>query len=417
MKRNHRKKALVVSGLLTAALIATFWHFHARSRTSPPSVASGATVSPFLKPGKKPPARDFKRRSGYTITPLAEGEKPDPESPPHPLDAEIAAREARWKPWRETRVDLNFTDMSLPDALADLTKRYGLKFLIAGVENPGDKTVTFRVSSLAADQTIDLIFKMADLKWVLAADGTVVLLGSEEDRAAWEVKDSDELMALEAVEKVQAQDKRARDHDNVDDTYWTSVKGRVVAGEVAEAELDDSLDLLHEQVQLNFVLSSNARRANTENPMIPAIAAGRPLAEALDAWCASAGLAWKVKNSLIYFGTVEEIEAEKLADSQRRAERKALSGELATLLARKVRIGGENLAIRQLAAMLGEALGVPVRLDPVTWHRAARISLEETERPAEDVVRIIQASAPVVVTYRAGILWFLAPVPPPPTIR
>jgi len=199
----------------------------------------------------------------------------------------------------------------------------------------------------------------------------------------------------------------------VNDAYWASVRGRVGAAEVPEAELDDSLDLLHQSVQLNFVLSANARRANTENPIVPALAAGRPLSESLDAWCAATGFSWMVKNSLIYFGTEAEIAAEKDADSKRRAERKALASNLASLLARKVRVGGENLAIRQLAAMLGEALGVPVRLDPVTWHRAARITLEESERPAEDVVRIIQSAAPVVVSFRGGILWFLAPAPPP----
>ncbi|KAF0243706.1 MAG: hypothetical protein FD180_3122 [Planctomycetota bacterium] len=412
MKSPRRRAVAVVAAILLAALLAGLWRLGAsRSKSAP--VASYAATSPFVKQGKKPPARDFKRRSGYSITPRAEGEKPDAESPPHPLDAEIATRAARWKPWRTTVVDLNFGDIPLPDALADMEKRYGLKFLIAGGRDLSEKTITFRVMSLAADQAVDLIFKMADLKWTLAADGTLVILPVDGDGEAWGVKDSDELTLLEAMEQIRTQEKRAADHDNVDDSYWGSIKGRVVAAEVPEAELDDSFDLLHQSVQLNFVLSANARRANTENPIVPALAAGRPLAETLDAWCAATGFSWKVKNSLIYFGTEAEIAAEKDSDSRRRAERKAFASELAALLARKVRIGGDNLAIRQIAGMLGEALGVPVRLDPVTWHRAARITLEESERPAEDVVRIIQAAAPVVVSFRAGILWFLAPAPPP----
>ena len=409
MKRNRRRAAYVVAALLLAALIASFWHFRVHA---PKQAAAIASTSPFVKTGNRPPARDFKRRSGYSITPRAEGEKPDAGSPPHPLDAEIAARAGRWKSWRETKVDLNFTDTSLPEALADLTKRYGLNFLIAGGLDLSDKTVTFKVSSLGADQTIDLIFKMADLRWVLAEDGTVVLLATDEDRATWEVKDSGELTLLEATEQVRTQERRAADHDSVDDTYWASVKGRVVAGEVPEAELDDSIDLLHQSVQLNIILSANARRANDKNPLIPALAAGRPIAETLDAWAAAAGLSWKVKNGLIYFGTEAEISAEKDSDSMRRADRKSHADELKALLARKVRIGGDNLAIRQLAEMLGNALGVPVRLDPVTWHRAARITIQEKERSADDVVRIIQTAAPVVVSFRAGILWFLAPAPP-----
>jgi hypothetical protein len=413
VKRN-RKATFIGVALLMAALIASFWHLRSRPRAASPSnTASAAEGSPFVKPAKKPPARDFKRRSGYTITPRAEGEKPDAESPPHPLDAEIAARAERWKPWRVTQTTLNWTDTPLSDALADLTTRYGLKFLIAGDLDLTEKTVTFKVDSLAADQTIDLIFKMADLKWVLAADQTVVVGETAEDVKAWKVEDSDELKRLEAMQASSTDEKRTADKDDANDTYWAAVKGRVVKSGVASAELYDSLDALQETMQVNIVISSNARRGFESDPVIPAIAGGRTISETLDDWAAGAGLGWKVENRLIYIGTQAEITAARDIESQRRAERKARLDGLAALLARKVKVGGENLAVRQLAELLGSALGVPVRLDPVTWHRAARISLEETERTAEDVVRIMQSAVPLVVSYHDGILWFMAPVPPP----
>ncbi|MCC6737965.1 MAG: hypothetical protein IT452_02880, partial [Planctomycetia bacterium] len=156
-----------------------------------------------------------------------------------------------------------------------------------------------------------------------------------------------------------------------------------------------------------------ARQAFKDDLSISALPAGRLLQETFDAWSREAGLEWKVENGVLFFGPPEEIAPAKEKDAKRRADRKERDKALSALLARRVTIGGENLAIRQVAALLEPALGVSVRCDPETWHRTVRLSLEPRERPALDIVRIVQAAAPVEVWLRDGVLWFLGPTPPP----
>ncbi len=411
---NRSKRHLVLAALLLAALIAGLWHLGSGRRGSEAaSTGPLAAGAPGVFKGKKPPARDFKRRSGYTITPRAEGEKADPESPPHPLDAEIAARAERWKVWRTTKADLNYTDRPLDEVLADLATRYGLKFLISPGLELHDKTVTFKVVELAADQTLDLIFKMADLDWVLTADGTMVVLPNGADASEWEKRDSAELQEMETAQAERTKNKRENEKDDKNEAYWAGVKGKTLPKTVASNTMYDSLDALQETLQLNMVLSTSVRKAMWENPpTMPDLVAGRSVPDTFDAWVSGAGLGWKVENGLMLFGMADEIQKAKEVDDKRRAERTAREGSLATLLARKVTVSGDNLAIRQLAELLGGALGVPVKLDPETWHRAARVTIDDTPRTGLDIVRIIQAAAPVEVALRDGVLWFLGPVPP-----
>lgn len=411
MKRTRRQAILVA--LLLVALLAGLWKLGSARRNGD-AVSTGplATGAPAVFKGKKPPARDFKRRSGYTITARAEGEKADPASPPHPLDAEIAASAERWKPWRMTKTDLNYTDRPLNEVLEDLAKRYGLKFNILPGLMLEDKTVTFKVDQLAADQTLDLIFKMSDLKWVLTPDGTMVVMAPDADATPWEAQDSPELRDMEATLAERLKHQYELEKDGRNDKYWAGVKGRTMPQTLPSDTLFDSLDAMQESLKLNMVLSSNVRKTTWEKPpTMPELVAGKPVPDTFDAWASSAGLGWKVENGLMFFGTAEEIQAAKDVEDKRRAERKAREGSLSELLARKVKVGGDNLAIRQLAELLGSALGVPVKLDPETWHRAARITIDDAERTALDVVRIIQAAAPVEVSLRNGVLWFLGPAP------
>jgi hypothetical protein len=48
-------------------------------------------------------------------------------------------------------------------------------------------------------------------------------------------------------------------------------------------------------------------------------------------------------------------------------------------------------------------------MDPATWARKARYTVEELQRPASEIVRLMRKGAPLIVTYRNGILWFLSP--------
>lgn len=409
MKRNRvlAGVAVLMVALLVAGLLV-------RERGAAARRPSGNPGAPAEFRTAKAPARDFPRRTGYTILPPAEGPAAAAqENPPHPLDAEIAAREARWKPWRGTRVDLNFTDMPLAEVLADLERRYGLKFLVVPGVDLARRQTTFKVMELAADQSIDLIFKMADLKWVLGPDGTVVVLEKDMDASPWAAKDSPELTAMETALEDRTRNRRQDEKDDKADAFLESVRGRTLAKEIPPAGVYDSLDTLQETVRLNMVISARARQAFKDDLSISALPAGRLLQETFDAWSREAGLEWKVENGVLFFGPPEEIAPAKEKDAKRRADRKERDKALSALLARRVTIGGENLAIRQVAALLEPALGVSVRCDPETWHRTVRLSLEPRERPALDIVRIVQAAAPVEVWLRDGVLWFLGPTPPP----
>lgn len=406
-KRAFAGVAVLVAALLVAGLLARGRGGRAGGGSKDPGAPAGFRAA-------KAPARDFPRRTGYTILPPAEGPAAAAqEDPPHPLDAEIAARTERWKPWRGTRVDLNYTDMPLAEVLADLEKRYGLKFLVAPGVDLARRTTTFKVMELAADQTIDLIFKMADLKYVLAPDGTAVVLERDMDASPWAAKDSPELQELETAMDDRTRNRRQDEKDDKAEAFLESVRGRTLQKEIPPAGIYDSIDALQETVRLNIVISSNVRRTMKNDTAIGALPAGKLLQETFDDWSREAGLDWKVENGVLYFGRPDEIAPAKEKEAKRRADRKERDRVLSALLARKVTVAGENLAIRQVAALLETALGVPVRCDPETWHRTVRLSLEPRERPALDIVRIVQAAAPVEVWLRDGVLWFLGPTPPP----
>ncbi|MCE9584307.1 MAG: DUF4974 domain-containing protein [Planctomycetes bacterium] len=413
MSTPRRRVASIVLVALLAALLAVSWRLRGPSRGASASADPAGTGAPppAAVVAKKPPAWDFPKQTGMRVTPMTEGEKADPTSPPHPLDAEIAAREARLKPWRETKVDLNYTDTPLADVLADLAKRYGLKLIVSPGLDMEFKTVTFKVDQLSADQALDLIFKMADLRYTITSDGSMVVLEKDGDAAPWAVKDSDELRGLEeALGQCDSQGQEAKE-DAANAMFLASVNDKKLSTAVAPARLWDSLDALQEDLKVNIVISFWARKEYPADRPIPELPAGRSGAETFDAYTSAAELDWMARNGTVFLGKHEEVAEEREKQDKRTAGRKQQEDALAALLARPVEIGGENLAIRDVADLLGQALGVPVRVDPVTWHRAARLAFDRASRPASEIVAALKSAAPVRVVFREGTLWFLGPAP------
>src|SRR6185503_14781098 len=111
LKVKRRYSVPVLLAILLAALLVLLWQFGGGRKRSPQRLA-GSAAGVAANPAKKTAARDFKRLSGYKVTPRADGEKFDAASPPHPLDAEIEARAERHKPWA-TPVDINYVDTPL----------------------------------------------------------------------------------------------------------------------------------------------------------------------------------------------------------------------------------------------------------------------------------------------------------------
>lgn len=133
----------------------------------------------------------------------------------------------------------------------------------------------------------------------------------------------------------------------------------------------------------------------------------RPLEEILNALCTAHGLQWYVEYQDVVLAPPEVATAARGRWAQWEKERLARVETEAALLAREVRVSGDDLGVPQIAALLEKELGVPCRTDLESWKLEDRWTLPDVARPAAEVVRDLAANRRLRAGYRHGFLWIV----------
>jgi hypothetical protein len=353
--------------------------------------------------GKKKPKDFAKSKAGLVrVTDLEMGSKEDPDAPPIALGEYVAAREKALKAWRAAKVDLDWEGVPIEDAFAELAGKYDLHAQL-DPEALG-KSVTFRVEQLGALAVLDLLTKMCDLAWVVNGSGEVWIVPKDKVMSyappAW--IDLGELWRARAAVLADRNSGVTREPELARKLRDTVVAARSVpAGDIYAF-----LNFLSQVTEINYVM-----RPTDTPPQLPALAAME--GETVDAFLRRVlepvRYTFLVTEESVILLSKDADEEEKKQAAAREEERKARLEAEANFLKTPVMIGGEEMALRDLATELGRALDVPVAIDPRSWRRAARYSFKAIEQPAFEIVRILKKGAPLEVTLRDGKLWFLAP--------
>jgi len=349
-------------------------------------------------------ARDFVKGKGGLVrqSDLEKGSKIDPDVAPTSLGEYIALRESTLEKWRRTKVDVEWEDATVAQAMQDLATRYGLNVLLD--PGCGSKPVTFRVEQIEAVQFLDLMTRMGGLAWVVNQAGELWIFPQDKLTTyappAWfDLKDL--VAAREGVLLDRAGGAKA------EPALAKKLRDTAIAGRAIQAgDLYKFLEFLSQVTEMNYVL-----RPSGTPPQIPMLA---PMeGESVDAFLHRAldpvNYAFVVTEDSVIVLSAEQLEAEKKEEAAREEERKGRIEAEAAFLRKTVSIGGEDMSLKDLADALGKALEVPVVIDPLSWRRSARYSFKAVDRTAAEIIAIMKKSAPLEVTLRGGKLWFLAP--------
>ncbi|MBI2920854.1 MAG: hypothetical protein HYY18_07180 [Planctomycetes bacterium] len=399
-------------GLFALALILVLalvlWFARDTGRDAAPKTAGrGARGGEDPRPAPRK-VRDFPRHTGIAIADLEHGADIDPTAPPHPfrpyldLLAEVEAK------LRGINIGLEAQDATLPEMLAMITERCGVTFLLdAEALEEAQKKIFFAVRELAAWHVLKLLLQQYDMKLVVSPSGElwVTLSGMERSH---QPAFMEELDLMKEMSGVVLGERAPEPQAEATAKTREAVKTARVDLDFRDVPLPDVISSLQEATQLNVMI--NRRWVEDPERVTPTVSGrGMTVEEALAQILDPHGLAWRIDKGVLVVTTREEVDQIAEMDALRAQDRKERQAAEAELFARPVSFGGEDLAIRHVAEMLGRDLGVPVAVDPTTWARAARFSFDARPRPAREVVDALRQGAPVIVTYRDGTLWFLSP--------
>ena len=307
--------------------------------------------------------------------------------------------EATWKKWASTTVSVNVTDAPLADVVADFAQRYGLVARIDEEEiDVESQTVTFRVEDLAADQSMDLILKMADLGWYVDANG--VLWITSKDRAREIAAERAPFISPGA--KFTASIVAHWGRDEKDEPFMAErraswMKDRKVSVSIANKSLRETIEEIATAGESNlWGWSEEAEQAVQKAPIASVIGDDLPLDATLEALLAPAGLGMNFwGHDSFQVGTIEEVKNWEDWEKQAREFSKEAARERATLAARKVRIEGKVLTLRAVAAQLEAQLGERVVLMPALEDCGAVWEADGLEQTAGEVLDILGRDAPL----------------------
>lgn len=408
----HPLRVALLTALLGFLALLIAWGFRSRAPRAPLPAGSQAAVPET--PPAKPPKRDFPRRpppQDEVFTNAPEDEQPGPEHPWAPYLRKTAELEDRL---RGVKRDIDFTDTSLLPILAELEDASGLKFHIDCPAEISDKKISIAVRDLAVIHTLRLLLQQYDLRWVVSEDGAIWIIPAgappEEGEPLWP-HEPDFMADIRAMRRI-ASDRleRAKEAEQAEKDRATraTIRETRVTCNFVDASLADAVSTLQEATQLNVMID---RRWIEDLDAMTVTAAMKDarLEDALSLCLGSKDLGWMTTDGVLVVTSKDRLEMEERNRERNRLLRDRQAAEEGDLLSRPVAFGAENVRLRDVADMLAKGLGVPWRMDPATWNCRTRFTLEERQRPASDIVRVLRKGAPLVVVYRGGILWFLSP--------
>ena len=391
--------ALVLLFLLSLALVPDST---AVTRQKP---AAGNDVSTGPKPRAK--SRDFPRHPLPKVQ-VFEDARPDPDAPPHPFTAYLAARTGALSKL-DAVTDLNYTDTPLAVMVSAISDAIGVPIHIECPAKEAEKKISFAVRDLKARWTLKLLVQQYDCRLTVSGTGEIWIVSNEEGTPPHEPSFMADLRAQVEMSGLLIEERRLPAHPEAEEALQTALRNTLVTFNFSQTPLPDVAAWLNEHARISVMLDGAHLYGELAATPVTADMTKGTVEEALKTCFGEGPIGWYTKDGVVMLTTRDHIEFIAY-DLERRTELgKLLRQAQAELLRRTVDFGAENLAIRDVAELLGKALGVPVQVDPGTWSRAARYSFEPGPRPASEIVELLHKGAPVMIAYRDETLWFLSP--------
>lgn len=405
---NVLRAALLTVALALLALLLAWSFRHVQAADGQP--ARVASVPDAPKKAPPPPAHDFPRRPPRedAVFPELQEEAAVPDVE-HPWAAYLRTCAAIRAQLEATKIDLNHQDHDLPTILADIQARVEVRLNLQVPADLQGKRISFCVKDLSAYHVLRLLLQQYDVRMTDAEDGQIWIDASSDDPPLHEPAFARELRGLKSMSRDVLAERIPDPNVENDGKTKSRLDSLKVSYSFQETPLMDVVTFLQEISQLNIMI--DRRRVEGDIAATPITATGSdvPFDKALDTFLTGHGLGWRIEAGVLVVTSKEDVEARIASLAADRNKRLAIRMAEEDLFARPVAFGGENLRLREVAEILAKGLGVPFVIDPGTWSRKVRFTIEEIQRPASEIVALLHKGAPVIVTFRDGILWFLSP--------
>ena len=393
-----RAFAVVLVLLLAAAL--ALWRLRtpfvssgggAGSASEPkPSGSSSATNT--ASPGKDPlPVPDPPSAKWRGLRLLVAGAAAaDPE---HPWTEYIRKREATREEWSHPSINLDLKDTPLSDLPGVFSAGAGLAVRVDPLCAPQDKTTTFKISELAADQALDLIVKMAGLRTTVGSDG-VMWVVPPDGRAACEPEFIDDLRRWEnaARRRVPSDDSDVTPPETL--KSYAAQRERV---EIVNVPFRDALTTLSKTFGLRILVQANAGTADATEALykssVTLVHEAVTMEEALREILAPVGKVCELTRNNVIIRSQSELEEEVKRQLEHQNERRKKAAVLQALRNRLIRLDGSFLTAQDIAVEAAKQAGIGVMLDPLLSASAARWEAVDAELTLGALMEALAAGA------------------------
>lgn len=317
----------------------------------------------------------------------------------HPWAAYLRMSDEVMRTWSGTCIDLNFCDAPLQEVIAWLTQRYGLIARLDPEVATRNITVTFRVCELGADHALDLMLRMADLRWTIGSDGELWITAREGVSACEPpfVKDLGQA-SRDCAQARGAAEPRVEAPDDV--AARSKVESARFDGSIVRQPLMFAMEELSGKAELRFEFTRSARDLVDGGAAGTVVGERMTLPAALGELLVPLGLGWRIRHGRILVETkeeqAEEAEAERVAAEVEATNRL----ETARLRARVVKLAGDALAVEDVARQAGGQLGIPVFVDPRLLDCDALWSADGGARTMGEVLDALAAGAPLTWSWQ-----------------
>lgn len=407
-------RAALLTALLGLLALLIAWGLRPERVVSPVGRISATPAEAPKKPVAAP-KRDFPRRPPAQDAVFADPPEEDGPESVHPWTAYLKRCAEIEEKLRGVMMVLDYHDTDLATMLPDLEAKIGLKLNLDCPAGISAKQISFAVKDLSAIHVLRLLFQQYDLMQVVGEDGEIWIVESkpmpDEGQPVWPHEPA--FMAeLRSLRLASAEFAPKKPVDPTwaqnDSALKEAMRTKKISLSFTETALPEAVSFFQELTQLNVMID----RRYIDDPDATVVnmnASNVTLDEALGGCLKGTELGFYTDKGVLVVTSQKRIDQMREAAEADAKKKRDIAASERDLLAQSVAFGAENMRLRDVADILAKGLGVPYRIDPGTWSRKARYTIEERQRPASEIVALLRKGAPLIVAYRNGILWFLSP--------
>ena len=297
--------------------------------------------------------------------------KPSSEAahPPYPWAISPAA--AALRPALARDVSIAFTDATLTEVMAELSRLGEIPFRTGDRVDPARLRITIRVESLALEHVIGLVSRMHNLRYVVSDDGAIVFVPLDAPIGlppAWE--------ALGHLAQAQASPAAEESLERTWAEEETQARNRLRAVLVQEDLVQELTALavhkLTEGTGIEVGVDTAYLAGLEEMPEVN-VPRGRTLDEALAAVAEQSGL-----ELLWFYGAPRLVAPEQAAQSRAARQQRLEAAEES--LGRRITFPPGALAGHEFGAQIEDRTGVHVMVAEGLWNRPEPLTLPEGDR-------------------------------------